>query len=164
MTTARSISERFWAKVDRDSGGCWKWQGGKRSDGYGLFQIGPKSRRAHRVAYVLVKGPIPAGLDVLHHCDNPPCCNPDHLFVGTDLDNARDCREKGRGSRGAPRGSAHHSYKLSDEDVAAIQSSSGPLREIAEQFGISAGYAYDLRTGRARRLKTRSLLTGMEGA
>lgn len=86
---------RFWNRVDRRGPDeCWPWKAGVDWDGYGLFcfgyRTGQKTRGAHRVAYLLVNGIIPEGLHVLHRCDNPPCCNPNHLYAGTRLQNAAD--------------------------------------------------------------------------
>jgi len=86
---------RFEAHVDK-SGDCWKWTGPLSDGGYGKFSCGQVKRRAHRVAYEMYVGPIPDGMHVLHRCDNPPCVNPTHLFLGTHLDNMRDMEAKGR--------------------------------------------------------------------
>ncbi len=95
--TPKPLEERFWAKV-RKSDGCWEWTGAANRQGYGRIALGRASgpRRAHRIAWELTHGPVPDGLWVLHHCDNPPCVRPDHLWLGTRADNARDCRLKGR--------------------------------------------------------------------
>lgn len=96
MQIRRSIEERFWAKVAR-SDGCWLWLAAKDGCGYGHFY--PESRKlmkAHRMAWELLKGSIPDCLCVLHHCDNPSCVNPDHLFLGTKKDNTQDAIAKGR--------------------------------------------------------------------
>ena len=92
------ISIRFWARVKKNEPGkCWPWDAPRSQDGnYGTMYVDGKHRMAHRIAWALTKGPIPSGLDVLHHCDNPPCCNPDHLFVGTRSDNMQDMVRKGR--------------------------------------------------------------------
>lgn len=91
-----TLSDRFWAKV-RKSDGCWPWIKSRQPYGYGRFNYQGKQVQAHRVAWILTNGPIPDDLCVLHSCDNPPCCNPDHLFLGTKGDNNRDCIRKGRG-------------------------------------------------------------------
>lgn len=76
--------------------GCWVWTGSKIPTGYGKLSIHNKKVAAHRLSWALHNGPIPAGLHVLHRCDNPPCVNPEHLFLGTDGDNAADKVSKGR--------------------------------------------------------------------
>ena len=84
---------RFWNKVDK-SGACWEWTASKDKDGYGLFHFNRKQVRAHRFAFGLDN--IPKGMAVCHTCDNPGCVNPDHLFLGTNLDNTQDMISKGR--------------------------------------------------------------------
>jgi len=94
-------ARRFWAKVKRGlPDECWEWQGALHGKGYGLFSKRSATRsrahRAHRIAIELSTGrPIPEGLVVMHRCDNPPCCNPDHLWVGTQHQNVRDSYERG---------------------------------------------------------------------
>jgi hypothetical protein len=87
--------EAFWASATRPDQGCWEWQGSKNR-GYGTFSRNGRSERAHRHAWILTYGEIPPGLMVCHHCDNPPCIRPEHLFIGTMLDNMRDAARKGR--------------------------------------------------------------------
>src|SRR5688500_12201890 len=94
--TSKDI-ERFWSKVavtdDPDS--CWEWQRAKSDKGYGKCGLGKRTFLAHRIAYLLTNGQLPE-LDVLHHCDNPACCNPRHLFLGTHQDNMNDMKLKER--------------------------------------------------------------------
>jgi DNA-binding Xre family transcriptional regulator len=95
MSTQKVDEQRFWSKVDR-SGDCWLWTGARRPLGYGALKVDGHVLHAHRVAYELVYGEIPAELVVLHTCDNPPCVNPAHLRLGTRSDNTRDMYAKGR--------------------------------------------------------------------
>ncbi len=89
---------RFWQKVQKTNG-CWFWLGAKNSDGYGMFNLGNGGVSAHRIAYALCVGYIPPGVSVLHSCDNRACVRPDHLFLGTQLDNVTDMLKKGRGNK-----------------------------------------------------------------
>lgn len=90
---------RFLAKVGIGSlDECWEWTAARHPSGYGTFYFNGKWSRAHRTAWELANGPIPEGLLVLHRCDNPPCVNPRHLWLGTDADNTRDMIAKGRGN------------------------------------------------------------------
>lgn len=93
--------ERFSSKTQVQATGCIEWIASRDGCGYGMFRFGGRSQRAHRVAWILTFGGIPDGLQVLHKCDNPPCVNPDHLFLGTNHDNVLDAVAKGRhGGRG----------------------------------------------------------------
>lgn len=94
--------ERFWCKVNqRGPSECWEWQGTRSTRGYGLFSYNGRSVRAHRFAYEHRVGPIPAGAEIRHRCDNPPCCNPAHLEVGTHDENMADMVERKRSASGS---------------------------------------------------------------
>lgn len=91
-----SNEERFWAKVNKTRS-CWVWLGKPRGFGYGRIELlGGQTQSTHRYSWELHNGPIPTGMAVLHKCDVPQCVNPDHLFLGTQLENMRDRRSKGR--------------------------------------------------------------------
>ena len=102
---SRPLLDRFWEKVNKhgpipanhpDLGLCWLWTAHTADFGYGRMHIVGGPARTHRISWELHNGPIPAGMLVLHHCDNPPCVNPAHLFLGTAGDNMRDMVAKGR--------------------------------------------------------------------
>lgn len=95
-----SLECRFWSKVEvtENPDDCWNWKAkAKSGHGYGIFNLGDHQSNAHRVSWMLSNGPIPDGLFVCHKCDNPRCCNPNHLFLGTPKDNTDDMNRKGRG-------------------------------------------------------------------
>ena len=137
------FEQRMLAKRRIDENGCWIWTGRTINTGRGTindpFAPGNQRTTVHRVAAMLWLGFDPAsGLHVLHHCDNPPCFNPDHLFIGTHADNMRDMAEKGRAA--TRRGEDHHLAVLDETDVKAIRSlrqSGWLLRELGARFGVT---------------------------
>jgi hypothetical protein len=121
--------------------GCIVFTGTLNLAGYGRLVIDGKGWLAHRYAWTINRGPIPQGMYVCHHCDNPPCTNPDHLFLGTQQANVADMVAKGRHSRGRntppPRGSINGNTTLTEEDAMAIFRAPGKQRDIAARYGIS---------------------------
>jgi len=93
------VEKRVWTKVKKTES-CWEWTASKNVHGYGIIKKDGRMHLAHRVLFELTGGKIPNGMQVLHHCDNPACVNPDHLFLGTHGDNMRDMFKKGRGNPG----------------------------------------------------------------
>lgn len=107
----RPLADRFWRQVDRSAGpdACWLWLGARDAREYGRIAVGSKrdgamrSTPAHRVAFTLDGGALADGQVACHRCDNPPCCNPAHIFAGTQADNLADMRAKGRAPSSADR-------------------------------------------------------------
>ena len=144
----RSLSGRFFEKLpaDLDPSKCWEWTACRDGFGYGMIfngekSTGKRSLRAHRVSLELATGQkIPDDMFVLHHCDNPPCCNPDHLYVGTQTENVRGRDERGR--QRAPCGEAHGGVKVPNELVreAVAMVKSGMTQKAAAAAIQSKGY------------------------
>jgi hypothetical protein len=144
MTALRHVAigleDRFWSKVDvREPDECWPWTASRLQSGYGMFWAGgrttaghPRSTPAHRIAWELTHGPIPEGKLVCHTCDQPECCNPVHLFIGTYTDNVADMDAKGR---------RRVVTKLTEDSVREIPRlwawDDLLQREVAQMFGIS---------------------------
>lgn len=139
------ISARFWSKVQKTDG-CWLWMARWTRHGYGRFWFLRKSVSAHRVAWELEFGAVPSGLLVLHKCDNPPCCNPQHLFIGSDSDNNRDMVTKGRDRH--PYGESHGCVKLNEEIVMSIRQDSRSLRVLAAIYGVDFTTIADIKRHR----------------
>lgn len=142
---------RFFDKVRRTDN-CWEWRGQRMAQGYGVFGIGRKYFKAHRISWTIHNGPIPARLWVLHRCDNPQCSNPAHLFLGTHADNMRDMAAKKRGFSGGNggfvRGERHGSAKLKATQIPEIRNLYGArsfnLRELSEKYHVSITQIRDI--------------------
>lgn len=148
-------AERFKDKVAFAGTQCWLWKGGRFKNGdYGQFREYRRHNptRAHVFAWRLWRGPIPVGLWVLHKCDNPPCVNPSHLFLGDNTANMRDCAAKGRnGITRHPeivRGTRNGMAKLTDGAVRAIRKSTSKLRIAAKRYGVSESTISLIRLGK----------------
>lgn len=121
--------------------GCWEWIAATKN-GYGIMQIGGRGIYAHRIAYEQAHGTIPPGMLVCHHCDNPSCVNPAHLFLGTHADNSADMKRKGRSHKDLPtlRGEEHGNALLTNAQVRSIRTrlvNGEKGRALAAEFGVN---------------------------
>lgn len=149
--------DRFFEKIDMEpTSGCWLWNGARTPRGYGTLKVKGKSWGAHRWSARFISGLDITDKYVCHKCDNPICVNPDHLFVGSPLENTQDCKDKRRLSHGTtgpkkPRkGITHPRAKLTDEDVKAIRTDTRPTRELSEEFGVTKTHIKRIRSGTRR--------------
>jgi hypothetical protein len=135
----------FWSKVNitKSTKDCWEWQGAKKPKGYGNVRINKKYHSSHRVAFELSNSSIPKGFIVCHICDNPPCCNPSHLMLGTIKSNSADMLIKNRQKTkySAARGEINGNSKLTEEDVITIRgryaSNQANQYQLAEEYGVT---------------------------
>jgi hypothetical protein len=154
MTDSTRFSEkdiaRFWIKVGEPdpASGCREWQASRDSFGYGKFKAQRRCWRAPRFAWTVKRGNIPDGLLVLHRCDNPSCCNIDHLFVGTNGDNVRDMYSKGRARRD---GENNGRSKLDATAVVLIRSSDDNVKALSDRYGVSISTIKKVRQGESWR-------------
>jgi hypothetical protein len=146
---------RFWKLVDRRGPNqCWEFKGSKGRNGYGQVWSYGKIIRTHRFSWTIHHGPIPDGMFVCHRCDNPSCVNPDHLFLGTHLENMADMTRKGRGrnsGEGRP-GENNPCHILTEVDVLAIRNDPELSKlsqvEVGLRFGVSRQTVSDIRSGK----------------
>ena len=135
------------------SGECWVWAGAKSARGYGVISLKSqefpqKVAMSHRAVYEICVEPIPDGMRVLHRCDNPPCCRPSHLFLGTDADNVKDKVAKGRQARGEGSGTSRLTALQVLEIRKRFLACERP-QKIAESFNIAECHVYSIATGRS---------------
>jgi len=134
----------FWSRVLRGEG-CWEWQGARLNGGYGVMRFQKRQQLTHRIAWQLTIGPIPSGRCICHHCDNPACVRPDHLFVGSHKDNMNDMHSKGRAGDHAwwrRPGRKHHKAILNPKQAEEIRNlyraTDLTHRALAARYGVSA--------------------------
>lgn len=143
----KSSEQRFWTKVQKPIGeGCWIWTASKYPYGYGCIRFNGRNEAAHRVSWELHNGPIPDSMQVLHHCDNPPCVNPSHLFLGTNQDNIDDKVKKGRSVGHI--GEKHPKARLTNEQARFIKSypkGYGTCVMLSKMFNMSRKYIWRIR-------------------
>lgn len=131
--------DRFWRKVVKttDPAACWPWANGRCGCGYGAVRWQGRQMYAHRLAYELVNGPIPPGLLVRHLCDNPLCCRPSHLALGTHADNMADMARRGR----------RRAHVLGATMATAIRQRGEPAPILAAEYGVTPTAIHQVRRG-----------------
>lgn len=149
--TSLKWEERFWSKVDkRGPDECWPWKAAISKNGYGSFGLGGKPQTASRVAWLASYGRGAGKVMVLHKCDNRPCCNPAHLYLGDVRQNSKDMVERGRARRGPVIGSQNGNAKLTEADIPVIRgfiADGLPNTEIARRFGVTHQMISKIRRG-----------------
>lgn len=142
MKLSPEEAERFYSKIAKTDNPdeCWEWTGGKNRSGYGNFSCSGKTYRANRLAYELATNTDPGELFVLHSCDNRACCNPNHLWLGTNSDNMLDMYRKGRANFSRRTGDGHPESKLTAAQVQEIRQKYVPykvtLQQLAKEYGV----------------------------
>lgn len=136
----KNLSDRFWEKVpNRPQSGCWLWGASKKPNGYGQLNIDGVPRYAHRISFELENGAIERGHVVRHKCDTPLCVRPDHLEVGTQLDNIHDMESRGRSRKIGLPGERNPAAKLTDSQIHSIRENrSSSLSQLSRAFGVSS--------------------------
>lgn len=161
MPPHKPLAEQIGRKIAKAGiDDCWLWNGARTRQGYGCLTHLGKPMLAHRAAYKCAFGTDPVGFIVMHKCDNPPCCNPRHLVLGTVGENNRDRHEKRRSKGGASPGETNPSAILNSEAVKEIYQSSETHSALARKYGVVQQSIYDIRVGRNWRHVTAGLTCG----
>lgn len=151
----KQTASSFWEKVDiKGQNDCWNWKKSKKLNGYGQLLWNYKNVYSHRTAWILSNGDIPQGLFVCHKCDNPACCNPNHLWLGTPITNVLDMMNKGRyylnSNRAWAHGSTHYSSKFTNETIVKIrkmyEDKPNQYKWLADLFNVSSNCIYAIVT------------------
>lgn len=147
MLMEKKDLDRFWQKVDKRSPDeCWEWQANRTRQGYGVFWLNGKNRRANRVAYAIAHGPVPDGFVVRHKCDNPRCCNPYHLEAGSQKDNVADMVIRGR--RALTIGESNGCAKLTDDNIREIRRDQRRQAQIAADHNATQSLVSLIKNGK----------------
>lgn len=145
----QEVIERFWSKV-RKTRSCWIWIGGKHRQGYGVISVFGKDKLAHRISYLLHFKKLPKNKMVCHHCDNTFCVRPDHLFLGTQIDNMRDMKRKGRNANVSGERNPNRILNLKDvSKIRMLLKKKIPYIVLAKKFGVSYGTINNIVSGNA---------------
>jgi hypothetical protein len=139
-----NLPERLWSRVDKSAGDeeCWPFTGRIGANGYPYFSFNGKLYKGNRLAYSLTYGEVPKGLFICHCCNNPICCNPKHLYAGTNKDNMRDMVRAGRWGKKrnvvkTKKGEQHYNHKLTGEQVLEIRNSKDNYSKLAKEYGVN---------------------------
>ena len=146
-------ADRFFHRVEKTDG-CWNWTGATFGGRYGAFWVGGKTIGAHKFSFVHHHGAIPDGMYVCHHCDNPRCVRPDHLFLGTPKDNSQDMVSKGRVRVAS--GDKHYKTKIREEDLQKIIEMCKTMTQaqVARAFGVDPSHISRIAAGHKRGRKS----------
>ena len=140
--------DRFWSKVKKLDNGCWNWVGSVGGHGYGNFRLGGKCELSHRVAWYLHTGDMPMPKTIIRHkCDNPLCCNPEHLEPGTQTDNMQDMWERGRSNYVG--GQRHGMSKVTQGMVNFMRKSGLRNKELVQISGLSKAQVSKIMLGQS---------------
>lgn len=145
LAQRKAAQARFWERMDK-TGSCWLWRGAVTTHGYGCVKWDERVLGAHKVAYTLVKGEVPAGMQIRHSCDTRLCCNPEHLEIGTHIDNMADMAARGRGQKDGKR-------ILTAEAVREIRAAHGKESSgtLSKRFNVQQSYIFAIWAGRVWR-------------
>ena len=148
---SQDTRDRLLGRLNKLDNGCWEYNGCCHiHNGYGTLRVNGKQYKAHRLMWEITNGPIPNDLRVLHTCDNPPCCNPEHLFLGTQQDNVADMIAKGR-SNYSMQGNKNGRSVVQVEDIPIIRKlcdDGFKHTEIAELYGVQSSAISKIATGK----------------